>query len=53
MLWLQKVSGEPWLWSIRPEKLDSFLKETGWTNSRELGGESDRQGVEFFRVATT
>ncbi len=53
MLWLQKVSGEPWIWSIRPEKLGSFLKETGWTNSRELVGESDRHGVEFFSVATT
>jgi methyltransferase (TIGR00027 family) len=52
MLWLQKVGGEPWLWSIRPEKLSGFLKETGWTTSRELAGESDRQGVEFFSVAT-
>ena len=26
MLWLQKVAGEPWTWSIRPEKLDLFLK---------------------------
>jgi len=53
MLWLQKASGEPWLWSIRPEKLGRFLKETGWTNSRELVEESDRHGVEFFSVATT
>jgi methyltransferase (TIGR00027 family) len=53
MLWLQKASGEPWLWSIRPEKLGSFLKATGWTNSCELVGESDRHGVEFFSVATT
>jgi O-methyltransferase involved in polyketide biosynthesis len=51
MLWLQKVSGEPWLWSIRPEKLGSFLKETGWTKSRELVEGSDRHGVEFFSVA--
>ena len=53
MLWLMKVNGEPWIWSIRPEKLGSFLKETGWTSSRELVGESDRHGVEFFSVATT
>jgi methyltransferase (TIGR00027 family) len=53
MLWLQKVSGEPWIWSIQPEKLGSFLKETGWTYSRELSGESVRRGVEFFSVATT
>ena len=53
MLWLQRFSGEPWLWSIQPEKLGSFLKETGWTYSRELSGESVRHGVEFFSVATT
>ena len=53
MLWLQKVSGEPWIWSIRPEKLGSFLKETGWKNSRELVGVTDRHGVEYFAVATT
>lgn len=53
MLWLQKVGGEPWLWSIRPEKLGCFLKETGWTNARELVGKSDRHGVEFFSVAKT
>lgn len=29
MLWLQKIFGEPWLWSIRPEELGSFLKESG------------------------
>ena len=52
MLSLQKIIGEPWIWSIRPEKLDCFLKETGWKYSRELVGESDRHGVEFFSVAT-
>ena len=51
MLWLQKVSGEPWLWSIRPDQLPNFLIETGWTYARELAGESDKQGVEFFSVA--
>lgn len=29
MLWLQKMVGEPWLWSIRPEALGRFLEETG------------------------
>jgi len=52
MLWLQKVAGEPWTWSIRPEELGLFLEDSGWTNSRELVGESDRYGVEFFSVAT-
>jgi methyltransferase (TIGR00027 family) len=52
VLWILKVTGEPWLWSIQPEKLGCFLKETGWKNSRELVGESDRHGIEFFSVAT-
>ena len=52
MLWLQKVVGEPWLWSIQPEKLGSFLKETGWINASELAGVTSKQGIEFFVVAT-
>ena len=52
-LWSLKAVGEPWLWSIRPENIDSFLKETGWTNSSELVGKSNKYGVEFFAVATT
>jgi len=35
MLWLQKVAGEPWLWSIQPEELGLFLAETGWKNDTE------------------
>ena len=52
MLWLQKVVGEPWLWSIQPEKLGSFLKEMGWINAPELAGVTSKQGIEFFVVAT-
>ncbi|MFC1780779.1 class I SAM-dependent methyltransferase, partial [Planctomycetota bacterium] len=51
-MWILKVTGEPWLWSIQPEKLGRFLIETGWENSRELVGELDKHGVEFFNVAT-
>jgi O-methyltransferase involved in polyketide biosynthesis len=53
MLWLQKLLGEPWLWSIRPEELDLFLEETGWRNSPELTGTTGKHGVEFYCVATT
>jgi methyltransferase (TIGR00027 family) len=52
MLWLQKVIGEPWLWSIRPEELGLFLEETGWTIATSLAGATRRHGVEFFAVAT-
>ncbi len=51
MLWLQKVAGEPWHWSIRPEELGLFLEETGWANAPELTGPPGRHGVEFYAVA--
>ncbi|WP_339135785.1 MAG: SAM-dependent methyltransferase [Candidatus Electrothrix sp. GW3-4] len=51
MLWLQKVVGEPWLWSIRPEELASFLQQHGWREAPELIKGADRHGVEFFAVA--
>ena len=52
MVWLQKAIGEPWIWSIRPEELDLFLEESGWTNSPALAGTTDKHGVEFYVVAT-
>jgi methyltransferase (TIGR00027 family) len=51
MLWLQRVVGEPWLWSIRPEELSSFLSDTGWTNDPNLAGSTVKRGVEFFACA--
>jgi methyltransferase (TIGR00027 family) len=48
MLWLQKVVGEPWTWSIRPEDLGMFLEESGWT----LTETTHKHGVEFYAVAT-
>ena len=52
ILWLLKVGGEPWIWSIRPEELGQFLEESGWTNAPELAGANDQHGVEFYGVAT-
>jgi methyltransferase (TIGR00027 family) len=52
VLWLLEVSGEPWLWSLRPEELARFLEETGWTNAPGLVGASNRRGVEFLAVAS-
>lgn len=51
VLWLLKVSGEPWLWSVRPEGLGRFLEATGWTSAPESVGTADKHGVEFFGVA--
>ncbi len=52
MLWLQKVVGEPWTWSIRPEQLGLFLEVTGWTIALEQEGTDRKHGVEFYAVAT-
>ncbi len=52
VLWILKVTGEPWLWSIQPEKLGPFLEDKGWTNSPELVGTTNKHGVEFLGVAT-
>jgi methyltransferase (TIGR00027 family) len=52
MLWLQKLIGEPWLWSIRPEELGRFLENSGWIIVPELAGAAEINGVEFYAVAT-
>jgi methyltransferase (TIGR00027 family) len=48
MLWLLKVNGEPWLWSIHPDAVGSFLSDTGWSMVPPSDGTAVRQGVEFF-----
>ena len=52
VLWILKVSGEPWLWSIRPEQLDGFFEGSGWKNSEKFVGTTNKYGVEFLGVAT-
>jgi len=51
MLWLQKVAGEPWLWSIRTDELGLFLPQTGWENAPGLTKTSGKYGVECYAVA--
>jgi len=51
VLWILKVAGEPWLWSMQPEKLGPFLRDRGWTNAPELVGTTNKHGVEFLGVA--
>lgn len=51
ILWLQKVIGEPWTWSIRPDELDLFLEELGWTYSQALVGTPRKHGVDYYAVA--
>ena len=50
VLWLLRISGEPWLWSIRPDALGQFVHEHSWTITPNLAGSSSRHGVEFFGV---
>ena len=52
VLWILKAGGEPWLWSVRPEDLGSFLHETGWTHAPEMVHETEGIGVELFHVAS-
>jgi methyltransferase (TIGR00027 family) len=52
VLWLQKLIGEPWNWSIRPEDLPLFLQRTGWAIAPEMAGCGEKHGVEIFGVAT-
>jgi len=51
VLWILKASGEPWVWSIRPEELGSFLEGTGWTAAPELTASTEKHGVELYAVA--
>ena len=52
VLWILKVGGEPWLWSIRPEELGPFLNGNSWGIDPNLEVSSRRCGVEFFGVAS-
>ncbi len=50
MLWLQKAMREPWIWSIRPDELETFLKNLGWTSLIASEEINKRHGVEFFAL---
>ena len=51
MLWLQRVIGEPWIWSIQPGDLGLFLEESGWRNGSEQMETTLKQGVEYYAAA--
>jgi methyltransferase (TIGR00027 family) len=51
VLWLLKVGGEPWLWSIPPGDLRSFLGEHHWTIAADLTGSTEKCGIEFHGMA--
>jgi hypothetical protein len=51
VLWLLKLGGEPWLWSISGEQLGPFLNEHDWTISNDQTESSDKCGIEFYGIA--
>jgi methyltransferase (TIGR00027 family) len=51
MLWLQKVAGEPWLWSIELGELGPYLEECGWKMDSEQNWAGRKYGVEYFVMA--
>jgi methyltransferase (TIGR00027 family) len=51
VLWILKLGGEPWLWSMRPEELGLFLKDHSWTIAPNAAVSSGRYGIEFLGVA--
>ena len=51
MLWLLKVSGEPWLWATNLNELKEILLSNGWQYSEKLTGENIKRGIEYFASA--
>jgi methyltransferase (TIGR00027 family) len=51
VLWLLKVGGEPWLWSIPAEALSPFLNAHDWKIADEQTESSNRCGIEFHGIA--
>lgn len=51
ILWMLEASGEPWLWSIRPEELGPFLEANHWITAEPDAGGHEKHGVEYFSIA--
>lgn len=51
LLWLLKVIGEPWAWSIPPEELGPFLQAHHWMIAPDLINQLDKIGIEHVGVA--
>ena len=51
VLWLLRVGGEPFLWSIPTGELRPFLNEHCWAIADDRTGSSDKCGIEYHGVA--
>lgn len=52
LLWMLKVSGEPWLWCISSRDLPAFIEKHGWMVN-ESEGVSKQCGIEFHGCAVS
>lgn len=48
--WL-KFFKEPWLWSIEPAALPSFLNDLGWVATAGYSETDTKHGIEYFGIA--
>jgi len=51
VMWILKLTGEPWLWSASKYELKNLLKETGWKNTEVDGKYKNKSGIEYYAIA--
>jgi methyltransferase (TIGR00027 family) len=52
LLWLMKITGEPWVWSTEFDELIILLEKSGWKIDRELVRKITPDNIEYFAAAT-
>ncbi len=51
VMWILKLTGEPWLWSATKYELKNLLNETGWKYSDTDDIYKNKTGIEFYAIA--
>lgn len=51
VMWILKITGEPWLWSATKYELKKLLTETGWKYTEVDNKYKNRSGIEFYAIA--
>ncbi len=51
VMWLMKITGEPWLWSATKDELKNLLNETGWRYSEVDNIYKNNTGMEYYAIA--
>jgi methyltransferase (TIGR00027 family) len=52
VMWILKITGEPWLWSATKYELKNLLNETGWKHSESDNIYQNKSGIEFYAAAS-